>query len=488
MKASQWYDILQKIWQKARFALIGLGVLAICLIFFKLGQIPSSRLVRSLLPNPVGSHHDTVKLSFVVPNDEAPQWQSLIDEFKISHSNIDIDLVNLRDHNAIKPQDPRAVKKQYTDWFKSKENSNQYDLVFMDIIWVPEFAEQQWIQELPPQSTNSEKEKLTKELEQFLRDDVEGGLYQNKRYRLPVRSDVGWLYYRKDLLKETGKEPPDTFQELLKIAQDLKAQGKVRWGYLWQGRQSEALSAMFVEVLRGHGGFWIDEKREVGLDRPEAIAAVQFLHDTMFKANPISPPTLTTFREDETLKAFLDGDAAFLRNWSYVLPRANLTSSDIRSKIGVKPMVHAAGYTSGGCQGGWGLGISKKTQHPKEAWEAVQFFSSVSAQRKLFLMASDGLPTRRELFKDPQLVKRYSHYPAILNFFENQKPHRVVLRPAIPEYAQATCILQKSLHTALTQKNVNIKEHMEAAAEDTRILLNPKKGTLKERDCVFSGD
>ncbi|MBD1848035.1 ABC transporter substrate-binding protein [Cyanobacteria bacterium FACHB-63] len=427
--------------------------------------MPLSSLVRS---------QHSVTLNFVVPNDEAPQWQSLIDEFETIHPNILIDLVNLRDSGAIKPQDPRAVKQLYIDSLTFKQEPF-YDLVFMDVIWVPEFAENGLIQELQLQPSDAEKE--------FLIDDVKGGTYQNKLYRLPVRSDVGWLYYRADLLKDAGVDPPETFEQLSAISQKLQNQ-ELPWGYLWQGRQAEAIVAMFVEVLHGHGGFWIQpETRSVGLDQPEAIAAVRFLHGTMFGKHPISPKALTAQREDETLESFLEGKAAFLRNWSYVLPRANLTDSDIRNKIGVKPMVHASGYTGAGCQGGWGLGIAQRTKHPDEAWQAVQFFTSAAAQRKLFLAASNGLPTRRELFQDPQLVKRYSHYPAFLHFFEHQKPHSVVLRPAIPQYAQASCILQKYLHTILTQENPNIEQEMKDAARDTQILLEWLKGNPKVEGC-----
>ena len=464
MRISQWYDRLHRIWQRPKFAVIGLGLLAVCLMFV----LTTSRLLPSLMPT-------QVTLRFVVPNDEAPQWQSLIDEFEIAHPAIAIDLVNLRGQDAIKPQDPRAVKKQYIDSFNKE--TPLYDLVFMDIIWVPEFASKGWIQALPMQPTNPE-------LKKFLSDDVKGGMYENKLYRMPVRSDVGWLYYRTDLLKKAKLSPPKTFNDLKDISRKLQAKG-LPWGYLWQGRQAEALSAMFVEVLHGHGGFWINEKLEVGLDRPEAIKAVQFLHDTMFDKPPISPETLTTYREDETLNLFLEGKAAFLRNWSYVLPKANLADSNIRNNIGVRPMVFESGRMGGGCQGGWGLGIAKKTQYPKEAWQAVQFFTSAAAQRKLFLAGSVGLPTRRDLFKDPQLVKRYSHYPAILDFFENQKPHQVVFRPAIPEYAKATCILQKYLHTALTQENRDIiTKEMQNAAKDTKVLLKTIEGPPNETSCI----
>ncbi|WP_438802442.1 hypothetical protein [Fischerella thermalis] len=39
------------------------------------------------------------------------------------------------------------------------------------------------------------------ELTAFSPKDVEGGLYKGRLYRIPMRSDVGMLYYREDLLK-----------------------------------------------------------------------------------------------------------------------------------------------------------------------------------------------------------------------------------------------------------------------------------------------
>jgi multiple sugar transport system substrate-binding protein len=82
------------------------------------------------------------------------------------------------------------------------------------------------------------------------------------------------FYYRKDLLKQAGYPPPETFTELMKIS-GLQSRVQLR-GYLWQGRQYEA-AAMFVEVLQGYGGFWIDPNTsKVGLDEPAGLQAVEF--------------------------------------------------------------------------------------------------------------------------------------------------------------------------------------------------------------------
>ncbi len=75
-------------------------------------------------------------------------------------------------------------------------------------------------------------------------------------------------------------------------------------------------------------------------------------------------------------------------------------------------MVYTRGESSGACQGGWGWGIAKGTQHPEAVWKAIQFFSSTEAQRKIAL-DQGYLPSRRSVFNDTKIVEIYSHFPAV---------------------------------------------------------------------------
>lgn len=250
---------------------------------------------------------------------------------------------------------------------------------------------------------------------------------------------------------------------MIAISQSLKQQNKVNWGYLWQGRQYEGLVAMFVEVLQGFGGFWIDPKTlEVGLDRPETLEAIAFLKQTMQAG--ISPPGVTTYQEEETRRIFQSGQAAFLRSWPYVWPLANAPDSPIQGKIAIEPMVSASGENGGACLGGWGLGISKSTRYPQEAWKAIQYFTSEEAQRQ-FVLKAGFVPSRRSLFTDPQIVAKYPHYPQLLKVLE-----KAVLRPPIAQYAQASDILQRYLSAALTNR-LSGEKAMKQAAQETRRLL-----------------
>ncbi|MBD1897465.1 ABC transporter substrate-binding protein [Coleofasciculus sp. FACHB-129] len=389
-----------------------------------------------------------VTLNLLLPAPDAPPLQRMIKDFEAENPGIRINIVE-------GPNATNLVEDLYTSAFILGESP--YDLVVMDIIWTPKFAAAGWLLDLSNRISQDE-------LAAFSPNDVEGGRYEGKLYRLPIRSDAGMLYYRKDLLAEAGLQPPETFQDLMAASKTLQKAGKVTWGYLWQGRQYEGAVAMFMEVLEGAGGFWVNpDTLEVGLDRPESLRAIEFLRSTVQEG--IAPPGVTTYHEEDTRRFFQNGQAAFLRSWPYVWPLANEETSPIKGKIGIKPMVHVPGQSGAACLGGWGFGISKSSRHPEEAWKAIQYFTSEETQRR-FILKEGYLPSRRALFTDPQIVAKYPHYPQILEVVQ-----RAVLRPPIAQYAQASDILQRYLSAALTNRT-SPERAMQSAANETRRLLN----------------
>lgn len=386
-----------------------------------------------------------VTIRFFVQALEASQWQPFVDEFNQENPDINVEII-------AGPNDTNLVEDLYTSAFLLGDSP--YDLVYMDIVWVPKFAAAGWLRPLSDRVSQEE-------LSAYLEGDVNGGRYEGELYRMPLRSDGGMLYYRTDLLEQAGYEPPNTFEELIKISQALQQQGAVNWGFVWQGRQYEGLAAMFVEILEGHGAFWVNpETLEVGLDQPEAIQAVEFLRSTI--ESGISPPGVTTYAEEETRRLFQSGNTAFLRNWPYVYTLA--ADSPIAGQYAIKPMVHAPGQNSGACLGGWGFGISRTSRHPDEAWRVIEYFSSEQAQKE-YLLATGYVPSRRSLFSDPELVAKYDYLPQLLEVIENS-----VLRPPIAQYAQASDILQRYLSAALTNR-MSPERAMKAAADETRRLL-----------------
>ncbi|KAM3115924.1 ABC transporter substrate-binding protein [Phormidesmis sp. 146-33] len=388
-----------------------------------------------------------VVLTFLMNAPEVEPFKPIIREFEQQNPGIRLNMIE-------GPNASNLIEDLNTSAFLL--GGSPYDLLNLDVTWVPKFAAAGWLRELDDLVP-------AEELKQFLPGDINGGRYKDKLYRLPWRTDVGMLYYRTDLLDQANLKPPETFADLTQASKALQQENAARWGYVWQGRQYEGVAAMFIEVLQGNGGFWVDPKtNQVGLDQPKAIDALKFLTSTIQQG--VSPGGVITYQEDEARRLFQSGNTVFMRNWPYAWALLNADESPVKGKVGIRPMVHAPGYESAACQGGWGWGIASTTKHPQEAWKVVQYFTSPEVQKKLILNTG-YLPSRRSLYDDKDLLAKYEFFPLVLQVLDN-----AALRPPIAQYAQASDILQRYLSAALSGR-MTPEDAMKSAANETRSLL-----------------
>jgi multiple sugar transport system substrate-binding protein len=221
-----------------------------------------------------------ITLCFAVPENELTDWEQLTEKFNNDNEGkIKIGLHGKSSKSSeLKELYSKSLNPQHenNDTNRKCHKNSKYDLIYTDIVWLPEFAKNL----LPLDEDFKEGE-----LQDFLKTEIYNGKYppennpnktSPKLYRIPFRTDVGVLYYHKELL---GKEKvPTTFNELLRIATDIRKK-RQNVQYLWQADQ-EGLVAMFVEVLDAYRGFWI-KGEEVGLGNSEAINAVKFLRRTI---------------------------------------------------------------------------------------------------------------------------------------------------------------------------------------------------------------
>jgi multiple sugar transport system substrate-binding protein len=409
-----------------------------------------------------------ITLCFAVPENELTDWKQLTNKFNDDNKGkIKIELN--------KKSKSEKLKNNYLSSFKRSEKTKNincddihYDLVYTDIIWLPEFADKKY---LLPLDKHFKKE----ELEDFLQTEIGHGKYppqydssktkdpkdQPQLYRIPFRTDVGVLYYHQDLL---GKEKvPATPEDLNKTLSSKTSElvSKKLYGYLWQANE-EGLVAMFVEVLHAHDGFWVD-KGKVGLGEPEAIKAVKFLKRTI--RDEISDSNFDD--EEDAIKDFKQGRSVFLRNWPAAWAQFQGEDSEVKDKIGIAPVIGGKG-----CHGGWGLAIAKNIDKERQeaAIKAVKFLTSRKSQL-LFTLSHGSVPTRKDLFFDNLIVSQYSHYPQLFNMVKVDKR---VSRPRLARYDKVSKILQQSLQKAFdtNTKDDEVEGIMKKASEDTKKCLD----------------
>jgi multiple sugar transport system substrate-binding protein len=260
--------------------------------------------------------------------------------------------------------------------------SSPYDLLLMDVTWTPKYAAAGWLEPLEPWLGDDALADLAPGAEL-------GNAFAGHLWRFPLVADMGLLFWRTDLMEA----PPRTPAELETISRRLQAEGKVPWGYVWEGKQYEGLSCVMVEMLRGFGGRWLDQNQPE-LSSPAAIEATAWLNHLVEAG--ITPPTVTNMAEPEALQAFQAGDAAFMRNWPYAWALAQAEDSPVRNRVGVAPLPAAT-------LGGWHLAVSRHSRHPDLAAQLVLYLTSAPVQKQRAIEAS-LYPTRPALYQDPEIL------------------------------------------------------------------------------------
>jgi multiple sugar transport system substrate-binding protein len=341
-----------------------------------------------------------------------------------------------------------------------------YDLLLMDVTWTAKYAAAGWLQPLD--------EWLGPDaLEPLVSGARAGNRIDGQLYRLPLVADMGLLYWRTDLMEA----PPRTPDELVAVSRRLQEQGKVRWGYVWQGRQYEGLSCVFLEMLQGFGGRWgpgtgTGGEAGFGLAGPAAARAAGWLQQLVREG--ISPQAVANFAEPEALQSFEAGEAAFLRNWPYAWQELQREGSAVAGRVGVTTMVAEPGAEPAATLGSWGLSLLAGSPHPQAAVQVLEALTGEASQRQL-VTRYGYTPTLQALFDDPALVAERPLLPQL-----RQALDQAVLRPVNPGYAQLSDILQRRL-SALITGGGDPALAMARAGRDSDLLLRASGQALAPR-------
>ncbi|MFM7653387.1 MAG: extracellular solute-binding protein [Vulcanococcus sp.] len=301
-----------------------------------------------------------------------------------------------------------------------------YDLLLMDVTWTPKYAAAGWLEPLEP----------------LLGDDALAGMapgaqlgnaFGGHLWRLPLLADMGLLYWRTDLMEAA----PRTLQDLQATAADLERRGVVPWGYVWQGRQYEGLSCVFLEVLRDFGGHWLrpGDNRVAELDSTAAIAAAEWLAGLV--RSGVTPEAVANISESESLQIFGAGEAAFMRNWPYAWAELQKPGSAVAGRVGVVSL-------GDGTQGSWGFSMLRGSAHPQQAAAVMRWFTSEPTSRDLALRYG-YTPVWQSLLDDEALQAQLPLLPVLRQALE-----RTALRPLTPLYAQLSDVLQRQLSALIT--------------------------------------
>lgn len=382
---------------------------------------------------------DAKTIRLVGLEDSTGAWAEIIARFERAHPGIHVEYI----------PGPSSTDERQNMYIRSFLGGDPFEIVLMDVVWTAKFAQNGW---LAPLDGNFSKE----ELAAFVPSALEAGRYKGALYRIPLRGDVGMLYYRKDLVEK----PPETWRDLEQICRDTASAGETC--FLFQGMQYEGLTCDFLEYLWGAGGEVIGTDGTVRIGSESTVAALSFMRSLIEKG--YAPRSVLTYQEHHSLSNFMQGEALFMRNWPYAWRVLNAEGSPLRGKVGIVPFVHEQGHVSAGTLGGWGFGMASGAKYKAEALDFIRFAASAEAQ-KILIDKKGYVPARTALFFDPGVLATNPHFPSVYEALLHARP-----RPVHPDYPRISDTLQKQVSAVLS----GVRTPSEAA----RIMQASIEGTV----------
>jgi multiple sugar transport system substrate-binding protein len=366
-------------------------------------------------------------IKFATGKDTSGNMQKLVDQWNSEHPDEKVTITEL----------PESADDQRSAMVRNAQaQSKEFTILNLDVVWTAEFAANRWVVELPQDQF---------ELDKFLEPAVNTAKYRDKLYAVPVYSDGGMLYYRKDLLDAAGvTEAPKTWDEMKAACDKVKANpANASLGcYAGQFDKYEGLTVNFSEAVQSAGGSILDDSGKPTVDTPEAKEGLDFLVNGV-KDGEI-PAAAVTFKEEEGRRAFQDGQLIFHRQWPYQYAKANATdgSSQVAGKFDIAPLPGKSG-PGVSTLGGHNFGISAFAENKATALDFIKFFTSEEAERSN-LLATSQAPTLASLYDDAELVEQFPYLTTLKESILTAVP-----RPQAVKYGDVTAAIQEAAYGAM---------------------------------------
>jgi trehalose/maltose transport system substrate-binding protein len=272
------------------------------------------------------------------------------------------------------------------------------DVYLIDVVWPGILASH--LIDLKPYSKGQEKEHFPA--------IVDNNTVDGKLIAMPFFTDAGLLYYRRDLLDKYGLQVPETWEDLTNAAKKIEGgerqagNGKF-WGFVFQGRAYEGLTANALEwIASSGGGTIVDAEGNVTINNPQASAVLKLAQSWV---KDIAPEGVLNYSEEEARGIFQAGDAAFMRNWPYAWALVNGADSPVRGKVGVAALPRGGDKGKHtGALGGWNLAVSRYSRHPEVAASLVMYLTSSAEQKRRAIVGAFN-PTIPALYQDADVLK-----------------------------------------------------------------------------------
>lgn len=391
------------------------GIAILLTLALALGMVGCSKPAQEAAPAaeaPAPAEKQVVK--FAVQADSTEALNKIVEAFNAQNEAYSVEPV-------VFTNDSGNMHDQLLNSLSSK--SGEYDVISMDVVWAGEFAAAGYLEPV---------DELMKSAgwtpADFNAGSMASGKYKGKNYALPYFADLGFLYYRKDVVSADDAKKLEsgayTYQDLLEMSKKYQGQNGTKVGFVYQSKQYEGLTCNLNEFSNN----WQDVK--TGLETMNAL-----------KEAKVVPADILAYTEGESHNAFLNGEAVFLRNWPYVNGMVASGEYTVKSE-----QVGYAALPNGGTVGGWILGLNANSKNMDGAKAFIQFLAGPEGQ-KINATVGSYMPGFNALLSDADVQKANALLPSASFQLALSK---TIARPVVANYAEVSDKIQIEAHKYLS--------------------------------------
>jgi multiple sugar transport system substrate-binding protein len=276
---------------------------------------------------------------------------------------------------------PRAADDQRSELVAALQSGTAaYDVVNLDITWIPEFADSGLIQRLDPGLVDGD----------FLQQAADTGRWKGHTYAVPFNTDVGLLYYRTGDLARARRSPKD-LRRYANLSDLLQAVRSITpFAYTTQLRAYEGLTVNTLEAFWSVGVNLVDAHgRYIGTEDALRRGLDELNRINSPNSNSLDPESLEA-DESVSLARFRQGASILMRDWPYAYNQldAGLAPS---ARFGVARLPGTA------VLGGQSLAVTAAAgTRQRDAADLIRFLTGPDSQ--LALLQAGFAPARQSAY------------------------------------------------------------------------------------------
>jgi multiple sugar transport system substrate-binding protein len=314
------------------------------------------------------------------------------------------------------------------------------DLVSMDVVFTAEFANAGFLRPY----TAEETDRLTAGM---LPAPVETGMWEDKLFGAPYKSNAQLLWYRKSAAAAAGVDPASptfTWDEMLKAAVGQKKKIAV------QAQRYEGYTVLINALVLSGGGALLEDveagrNAKPSLATPPGEKAAEIVGN--LGRSSAAPTDMSNASEEQARANFQSEQGMFMVNWPYVLAAARSAAEEgtlaqeVVDDIGWAryPRV-SADRPSAPPLGGANLGVGAYTKYPEQAVALVECINAEPKATQYMLDESEPSPYAAS-YDDPKIRETYENADLIRESIGDGGP-----RPPTPFYTDISGAIQQTWH------------------------------------------